>query len=418
MIRGGGGVFRYRDAGVLQEVNHANPPLQRSVDILAPNLLSDIDRLDPREFLTKPNEAQLLDPFDKHVPTTYSWSLTLSKRIPSKTVIEASYVGTTSRNQMNTQDINYNAVPEGALFPYLDDPGFLEDPQGFAQSFRPFPTYGTLALRRHILTQHYHALQLTAQRWTGRINYSVAYTFSKALGTLGLTQQFGGLDSFDLRGRLYGVLPYDRTHSLRIAFNVMLPNPTRNRILRHPLNGWQVSGITSFESGSPFQIVSENFAGTILMNGTSADGDDLGGENAALFIAGTPDTTVEPALTCDPREGLDKNQWANPNCFAAPSRGQNGTYQLPYLKRPARQNHDLSLFKNFQWGSKEHQKLQFRFSMYNFVNHPLWVFEQGDPGLVLNFDQGALQQDSIENFGRPIKKRGKRIMQFGFKFFF
>jgi hypothetical protein len=418
VIRGGGGVFRYRDAGVLQEVNHANPPLQQSVDICCGYLLSDIDRIEPGSFLARPNELQLLDPSDNNVPTTYSWSLTLSKRIPSQTVLEASYVGTTGRNQLNTQDINYNAVPEGAMFPYLDDPDFLEDPPSFAQSFRPFPTYGTLALRRHILTQNYHAFQLTAQRWTGRINYSAAYTFSKALGTLGLTQQFGGLDSFDLRGRLYGVLPYDRTHSLRIAYNVLLPDATRNRILRQALNGWQVSGITSFESGSPFQIVSENFAGTINMIGTSVDGDELSGENAAMFIAGTPDTTVQAALSCDPRDGLGKDQWANPNCFAAPSRGNNGTYQLPYLKRPYRQNHDLSIFKNFKWGSKESQTLQFRFSMYNFVNHPTWVFEQGDPGLVLNFDQGVLQQDSIEEFGRPIKKRGKRMMQFGLKFSF
>jgi hypothetical protein len=245
----------------------------------------------------------------------------------------------------------------------------------------------------------------------------VAYTFSKALGVLGLTQQFGSLDSFDRRGRLYGPLPYDRTHVLRIAYNLLLPDATRNRVLGQALNGWQVSGITSFESGAPFQVFSENFSGAIAMSGTSVDGDDLSGENAPIFITGTPDTSVQPFLVCDPRDGLAENQWANPNCFTAPTRGQNGHYQMPYLKRPGRQNHDLSVFKNFTWGN-EHQKLQFRFSMYNFVNHPQWVFEDGDPGFALDFTDGELAQDSSENFGRPIKKRGKRILQFGLKFMF
>jgi hypothetical protein len=38
--------------------------------------------------------------------------------------------------------------------------------------------------------------------------------------------------------------------------------------------------------------------------------------------------------------------------------------------------------------------------------------------LQLNFDNGVLDQDSIQNFGRPIKKRGKRVMQFALKFMF
>jgi hypothetical protein len=419
VIRGGAGAFMYRDAGVLQEVNHANPPLQRSSYVCCGLLLSEIDQIDPEGSLARPDELQVLDPFDNRVPTTYSWSLTLSKRIPSQTVIEASYVATTSRNQMNTQDINFNAVPEGAMFPLLDDPdsGCADDLEGCAQSLRPFPNYGVLALRKHNLNQHYHGFQFTAQRWTGRFNYSVAYTFSKALGVLGLTQQFGALDSFDRRGRLYGVLPYDRTHSLKIAYNLLLPDPVRNLVLGHIVNGWQVSGITSFESGMPFSMFSENFAGTIAMSGTMANGQPFGGEPGSIFVAGTPDTSVQPFLVCDPREGRAENQYANPECFTAPSPGQNGHYQLPYLKRPARQNHDLSVFKNFTWG-KEHQKLQFRFSMYNFVNHPQWVFEDGDPGLSLDFEDGVLQQDSIENFGRPIKKRGKRIIQFGIKFIF
>ena len=413
VIRGGAGSFLYRDAGVLQENTHANPPLQRNVSLCCGMLLSEIDQIDPQANVPTPTLNQVLDPYDDHVPTTYSWSLTLSHRLPGQTILEASYVGTSGRNQLNSQVGSINAVPEGAMLAYpLDE---VEDLEGLANSLRPYQNYSEISLRKHELNQNYHSFQLTANRWTGRFNYSAAYTFSKALGIAGATQ-VGGVDPFDMRGRSYGPLDYDRTHRLSFAYNLLLPNAVRNPFLGQVLNGWQVSGITQFQSGSPLQQFG-HFAGTFQINGTMANGQPMGGDLGAIFVAGTPDTSLQPLLTCDPRNGRDQDQYANPNCFASPSPGQNGNYQFPYLRRPAFQNHDLSLFKNFPLG-KENRKLQFRFSMFNFVNHPLWVFEEGDPGYALNFDNGALTPDSIENFGRPIKKRGRRLIQLGLRFSF
>jgi len=136
-------------------------------------------------------------------------------------------------------------------------------------------------------------------------------------------------------------------------------------------------------------------------------------------ITGTPDSAARPVLICDPRTGLVDGQYANPNCFSAPTPGNNGSYQLPYLHQPGFQNHDLSVFKNFSLSStNEALKLQFRLSMFNFLNHPLPFFQGGAPGLAMNFENGVPDQSTLEKFGRPDLKRGRRLLQFALKFSF
>jgi hypothetical protein len=419
VIRGGAGQFLYRDVGNITENSVANPPLVHSTNFsFAPpfsttspggSTLAGLDQVNPTLNVPAPT-LSVLDPHDHHISTTYSWSLTLSQRIPSRTVIETSYVGNSSSHQLTTDQRNINVVPEGALFsaPPGTDPNTL----------RPFQNYGPITMYAHALSQNYNSLQVTAKRWTGRINYSVAYTFSKALGVGGNYKGFGGqIDPFDQRGRSYGPLPYDRTHILSFAYNINLPGPQGNALAKGALGGWQLSGISQFQSGGPFV----QSTSVLSLTGTTSPSPGFpGGQTISPdVIAGTPDTTVHAILTCDPRNGLASNQYANPNCFASPEPGHNGNYRIPYIKQPGYMNHDVSLFKNFSLTPKhEARKLQFRASAFNFINHPLWVFQNGDPGLSLNFDQGVLGQGSVQNFGRPVKKQGSRVLEMTVKLFF
>ena len=119
-------------------------------------------------------------------------------------------------------------------------------------------------------------------------------------------------------------------------------------------------------------------------------------------------------ITCDPRSNLADGQFINGNCFAPPTPGHNGSYVFPYIKGPAFFNSDLSLFKNFQMG--ETRKLQFRASAFNFVNHPLRSFTNGDPNFTLNFDaSGKLLND---RFGYADTKFGRRVIQLAIKYYF
>jgi hypothetical protein len=106
----------YRDVGNITENSVANPPLVQSVNFgFAPPTLAQLDQVNPAQNVPVPS-LSVLDPHDHHISTTDSWSLTLSQRLPSNTVLEISYVGNTSRHQMTQEQRNINVVPEGAMF--------------------------------------------------------------------------------------------------------------------------------------------------------------------------------------------------------------------------------------------------------------------------------------------------------------
>jgi len=324
--------------------------------------------------------------------------------------MEASYVGNSSHNQIYPSGYNINQVPEGSELPFAKKDSALDS------TLRPFKNYQSINENFHGLTQHYDSFQLTASRQTGKLNYSVAYTFSKVLGVGGGFYGANNLDSFNTRGRSYGPLSYDRTHALTLAYNYQAPDlGTKlggNPLLDGVLNGWQLSGISQFQSGGPLQANGINFGGI-------GGGDDM----TSRAIAGTPDTTSQPFLACDPTAGLTKNEYFNVSCFVAPSPGKNGLYQFKYIHGPAYMNHDISAFKNFALGKDENRKIQVRLETFNTFNHPLNTFNNTQQLNIRFPSYGQPAQLPGPNSTNPPvgftnNKFGHRIVQLGVKFFF
>jgi hypothetical protein len=194
-----------------------------------------------------------------------------------------------------------------------------------------------------------------------------------------------------------------------------------NKILAGAVNGWQLSGITQFQSGVPIQA---NNASNFGLSGSTTQSYTLpngvvvpvGTGITNQLITGSPNIEAQPILTCDPRSNLQKNQFINASCFALPTPGNNGSFIMPYIKGPAFFNSDLSLFKNFQLS--EARKIQFRFSAYNFLNHPLTSYNPagGDGNLTLAFNSAG--KISNPNFGYANFLNGDRSIQLALKFFF
>jgi hypothetical protein len=140
-------------------------------------------------------------------------------------------------------------------------------------------------------------------------------------------------------------------------------------------------------------------------------------------------------LTCDPRKGLAKGQYFNPNCFAAPNVptattwGQNGQTIWPYIRTPHYIGSDLAIFKAFK--ITEAQRFEIRVSATNWLNHPNAGFGingnsdnqllfNGIPGIGnpgTNAD-GSVTNTNTSTTGTPAAKLGYRWMQFAGKYYF
>jgi len=299
---------------------------------------------------------------------------------------------------------NINAVPYGTLLkPGVGDPNNLD-----YNSYRPLKGFGDVPIASHQgLYQNYNALQLSWIRTRGRYNLNFNYSFGKTMGIVGNYDQF-------VEGNNYGPMPSDRRHIFNAAYSIELGNPVRsNMIGKGLLNGWQVSGITQFQSGI-------NLPGALGENyGLDANGNTLlnGYNISARSVNGTESVALRPLLTCDPGSGLKDKQYINPSCFALPRvPGQNGPIIGPEVFGPAFFNSDLGMFKNFQ--ISESKKLQFRFNAYNFLNHPLWTFVNNSANTKLQFAQGNPNAIANPIFGMTTEKQGRRIVQLAVKYYF
>jgi carboxypeptidase family protein len=281
---------------------------------------------------------------------------------------------------------------------------------GFAENhFRTLKNYTNVNIVTHGSYANYNSLQLSWQKQSGPITFLTNYTFSKVLGIRdGQTDNGNGngvtVDPYNIKNN-YGPLEYDHTQILNLSAVWQLPRFIHgNKFVGGAVNGWQLSTYTTYQMGAPLQ---ETTGGT--MNATYAGGltvplqgaPDLP-NNSILLPNGLVSTGVNPStwlgtnayggsggglllpqLVCDPRHHAS-GQYFNPNCFQAPAYGTQGSYVWPYIRNPAYFDSDLAVFKNFQ--ITERQKVQFRLSATNWLNHPLNQFGlAGTSDEALNF---------------------------------
>jgi hypothetical protein len=213
----------------------------------------------------------------------------------------------------------------------------------------------------------------------------------------------------------YGVLSTNRKHIFNAAYSIELGNHTTDKLLGGFVNGWQLSGITQVESGPNLTGFSSGSDFNFSTNGNTIGGVATNPVISNVSLFGTPDLQLNPILTCNPTANLGAHQFINGSCFAIPtSIGQNGPTVLPAIYGPWFFNSDLGLFKNFQ--ISESKKLQFRIDGYNFLNHPLWSFYNGE-NLALSYTANG-GAENAQNFGVTTDKQGRRIVQLAIKFYF
>jgi hypothetical protein len=380
-------------------------------------------------------------------PRTHSFSASYARRIFFDQVVEAAYVGTRGRDLVS--QVNINVVPQGALLHGTVGDSDLSDPvqraaldASVVNSFRPYPAYGAIRGSEFEGASDYNSLQLTLSRQSSRrLQYFAAYTLSRTTGTL--FGEYGLTDPFE-KARTYGVLPEDRRHILNVSWNATLPDGARGALsmalLRGLLNGWQLSGISTAISGTPILL---SFSGDASAPATSQA--FLGTPDAvgAGGMTSGPGNVLSPVFACDPRLAGSRvgDKVLDVGCVTLPAFGTNGPIVPPYdLRAPWRITHDLTLFKNF--ALRGAQKLQFRAGAFNLFNTAWADPVNGDIDLTLDTrcnrrvdhvpdgtggdvdgvcDPAAgysFTDDTNQNFGRIVLKRGHRAIELVLKYYF
>ncbi|HYG97579.1 MAG TPA: TonB-dependent receptor [Terriglobales bacterium] len=419
LLRGGWGAYRWRDqyndyAGALSTALGT-----RTYETWSPTRLSDLNAMTVTGAASSTIYA--VDPKDDTQPVTYTYNLTLSQKTPHDTLLEIAYVGNNSENLMLHNSLgDINNIPLGAYFGPSPVTGIvlapnrtveeiknIDETESLRRQFRPYTAYEHINMYKHGGYSNYNALQVSWVKPRGSFTYGLNYTFSKALGIQ------GDADPYKLRAN-YGVLNTDRTHVFNGTVSYEVGNVIKsNPVLGVIVNGWMISNITSIQSGANLQSAYDKGFRASGPSGVSG----LNFEVKERFFLGTPDYTLIPTLTCDPSEALGPNQ-AIQGCFALPQQGgQNGPINMPYMRGPGYFNSDIAVQKTFK--VTEGQNIQFRMSAFNFLNHPLWTFNNDiDGNIRATFDQNKNFAPARVPYGIPYLKNGRRVLEFTLRYSF
>lgn len=386
-LRGGYGVFFDTIIGIVPNELSFNAPFYLVLALVPPPSFED-PYLGSNPFIPGPKGEFPVLPFsqfelvdaDVRSPYVQQWNLTLQKQIAGDFLFEVGYVGTKGTKLIGTRNIN------SAIFiPGQSNPANVGLRRPFAPAFGPLFNYET------VFNSNYHGLQLSLNKRLSK-GYSLlaAYTLSKAIDLLSIPVNFQttpGQATYpqnqnDLRAER-GLAAFDVRHRFVINYIVDLPLfKGRGGALEKALGGWQLSGITTFQSGTPFTVLDTS--------DPALDGDP----------------TDRPDLVGNPEGARTVEAWFNTAAFRPVpfGSGRLGNAGRNIVTGPGFNNFDVSLIKNFK--IKEDVNVEFRAEFFNLFNHP-------------NFD---LPVNNIvsPDFGGVLntKPNSERQLQFGLKLHF
>jgi hypothetical protein len=290
------------------------------------------------------------------------------------------YVGNRTRNGRRLRNLNEGQiVGTTVVFPYAQY------------------GYGSAYLEQIVTNGRadYDALQARMQRrMSGGFSYTVAYTWSKALGDFLDHLSAGGGAVGNAPGSTYamekdyGLLAFDVPHRLVTSFIYELPFGAGRRFATAGpagaiFGGWSVNGILTLSAGRPLTVTTTDQAGT--GPGRIARANCVG--------EAVPD-------------GFDQtlNSWMDPKAFAPTTTRTYGNCANNTVRGPGSKSMNLSLFRSIKLGGEK--RAEFRLETFNLFN---WV----------NYGFPAANISNLGTFGRITSSVGdQRELQLALKFYF
>ena len=342
------------------------------------------------------------------LPYTQDWDLNLQKSLGRDFLFEIGYVGTKGTHLPRFIEANPAVFVPGYVSgqPISNSSNAdqrrlysgctLADPS----SNCIFSSTGEIA---SIADSSYDALETSLQkRFSHGVSFLASYTWSKAIDDASSFNMTGSAakpvagendlaqNPFDL-GAERGLSMFDARHRFVFSYTWALPFWAVGREwYKHAFGGWQLNGIVTMMSGTPFTVFDSN---------------DVAAQGSAPEITGF--SAQRPNLVGNPNSGPHTvTDWLNANAFQqldpVADAGQFGTAGRNIAIGPSYKNWDFSAMKNFHL--TESKSLQFRAELFNFLNHPNFRLPDSDI--------------SSPTFNQILSARDPRQVQFALKFMF
>lgn len=297
-----------------------------------------------------------------------SFNLIYERQLPGKLVGSVGYIATRSVRQFAT--LNLNAAPPGG-----------------GSSGRPlfvkFRRSATTEIHEPWQTALYDSMQATLdRRFSGGLFLKTSYTWSKAINFQDNSGE--GCCTFmypTYWSRQRAMAGYDRTHIFRLAWMYELPFGSNKRWAQTGfgkalLGGWQVSGIFSAYSGTPFTVGAS--AASLNAPGNGQTADQVKTEIAKLGGIGV------------------NNPWLDPTAYKAVTEARFGNVGRNGLRGPGYGNIDVGLLRTFKF--TERLEMQFRAESFNFTNTPHFNNPGSDVSNASTFLSITSAADDARNF--------------------
>jgi hypothetical protein len=251
-------------------------------------------------------------------------------------------------------------------------------------SLRPYPGLGQIFSLENVADSGYHALQVTFRRTRGPLTLGASYSYSHSLDNSSDRSDATFVNSYDLASNRASS-NFDQRHLVNFSYILQVPlarwlqnfrnwahaddpdwqvpspgkESGRTRAL---LDGWEISGITIYQSGTPFSVI----------NGGSSTISVLDNAGVANGVgAGSYPDVIRDSRLLAPKPATNARSFgpllANPNMFVAPRGLTFGNAGRNFLNNPGRINWDISLLKHFSLA--ESRALEFRAEAFNVFNH-------------------------------------------------
>jgi len=357
-----------------------------------PVLIPQFDINDPR--LGFGNNVGVEQP--NLAPYVQQWNLGIEHSLTRDTLVGIAYVGSASKkldtgtggstpiNQVRIEDVRRAAQLQGTQTPDT-------------QPLRPYPQFtGVNAFMMRYGDSNYHSMQMKMERRFAKgLSVLANYTWSKSIDNgsevFGFTGGSNPQDIYNIAAER-AVAGGDVPHRFVAAYVVEIPvgkgrRVNVNRFWDFVVGGFQLSGITTFQSGRPVDV-------TQAVNTTRTF-------NALM----RPNTLGNPILPQD-QQRLDR--FFDTSQFAAASPLSFGTSPRNPVRGPGLANTDLALEKFFT--VTERMNVEFRAEAFNMTNTPPFGNPNGgyNPGLTL----------AAQGFGRVTGAGAGRTFQMALKFRF